>query len=109
MTKMTRKYRTLVRCTADLQLGVKMHLIPLGAKLVSVGLITPDQYREIRNRHVSRLERAADLVDSIQVKVQQDPKCFYVFTRILEDINKYDQIMYSPWYDIVYVYESPNI
>jgi hypothetical protein len=90
MTKMTREYRTLVRCTADLQLGVKMELISLGAGLVSAELITPDQYREIRNCHVSRLDRAADLVDLIQVKVQQDPKCFYVFIHILEDVNKYD-------------------
>lgn len=88
---MTREYRTLVRCTADLELGVKMQLIRLGAKLVSAGLITPDENNEARNPYIPLDMRAADLVYLVQVKVQQDPKRFCVFIDILEEIgnNKY--------------------
>ena len=91
MTKITKEYQTLVRCTHDLQLGVKMELISLGAELVSAELITPEQYHEARNLHTPLDVRAADLVEFIQLKVQQDPECFYVFVDILKNTssNKY--------------------
>ena len=75
MTKMTKEYRTLVRCTVDLELAMKMELISLGAELVSAELITPEQYHEARNLHVSREMHAANLVEIVQLKVQQDPEC----------------------------------
>ena len=84
---MSPEYQTLICHTYDLQIAVKMELIPLGAKLVSVKLITLDQYEEIRNLHRPLDIRAADLVYFVQVKVQQDPKCYDVFVAILE--NKY--------------------
>jgi hypothetical protein len=96
MTKITKEYRTLIRRTADLELGVKMHLITLGAELVSKELITPEQYEETRNRLKPLDERAANLIYFVQVKVRQDPEYFYVFVDILEDINKY-------------VYENPKL
>ena len=91
MTKITKEYRTLVRCTVDLELGMKMELISLGAKLVSAELITPEQYHEARNLHISLDVRAANLVYFVQVKVRQDPECFHVFVDILKNtsINKY--------------------
>ena len=85
MTKITKEYQTLIRCTADLQLGVKMDLISLGAELVSAELITPEQYHETRNLHVSREMRAANLVEFVQLKVRQDPECFHVFVDILKN------------------------
>ena len=91
MTKITKEYQTLVRCTRDLQLGVKMELISLGAELVSAELITPEQYHEARNPYISREMRAADLVEFVQLKVKQDPECFHVFIDVLKNtsINKY--------------------
>ena len=88
---MTEEYRTLVHCTVDLELGVKMELISLGAKLVSAELITPEQYHEARNLHIPLGVRAADLIYFVQLKVQQDPKCFHVFVDVLKNtsINKY--------------------
>ena len=88
---MTKEYRTLVQCTADLQLAVKMDLISLGAELVSAELITPEQYHEARNLCIPLGVRAANLVYFVQVKVQQDPECFHVFVDILKNtsINKY--------------------
>ena len=81
------EYRTLVRCTYYLQLAVKLELVPLGAKLVSAELITPDQYEEIRNPYRPREDRAADLIYIVRVKVQQDPQCYDDFVAALE--NKY--------------------
>ena len=94
MTKITEEYQTLIRCTADLQLGVKMELISLGAELVSAELVTPEQYHEARNLHTPLGVRAADLVYFVQRKVQQDPECFHVFVNILKNtsINKYVHI-----------------
>ena len=68
---MSPEYQTLVNHTDDLQLAVKMELVSIGAKLVSAKLITPDQYREVQNSnsYLSREERAANLVDLVQVKV----------------------------------------
>ena len=59
--------------------------------MVSAELITPEQYHETRNLCISREKRAADLIEFIQVKVQQDPECFHVFVDILKNtsINKY--------------------
>ena len=81
------EYRTLVRCTYHLELAVKLELVPLGAKLVSAELITPDQYKEIRNPYRECKNRAADLIYIVQVKVQQDPRCYDEFLAALE--NKY--------------------
>ena len=88
------EYKILVHHTADLQLAVKMHLIDLGGKLVSAGLITPDQYQTIRNRCTPLEERAADLVYFVQVRVQQDPKFYHIFVAILKE-------NYSLYYGIV--------
>ena len=95
MTKITKEYRTLVRCTADLELGVKMELISLGAKLVSAELITPEQYHETRNLCISREVRAANLVEFVQVKVQQDPECFHVFIDVLKNTSIYKYVHVS--------------
>ena len=84
------EYQTLVHCTYDLQLAVKLELVPLGAKLVSVGLITPDQYAEIRNPYRAREDRAADLIYIVQVKVLQNPECYDDFVAVLAVLeNKY--------------------
>ena len=94
---MTKEYQTLIRCTADLQLGIKMELISLGAELVSAELITPEQYHVTRNLHISREVRAANLVEFVQVKVRQDPECFHIFVDVLKNtsINKYVHIEVS--------------
>ena len=86
--EMSPEYQTLVCHTADLQLAVKMELISLGAKLVSVGLITPDQYEKIRNPYRQCESRATDLVCFIQIKVQQHPRWYGVFVNVLKG-NRY--------------------
>ena len=91
---MSAEYRTLIRVTADLQLVVEGQLVTLGAKLVSSELLTTRQYRSIRNVHNQQEIRAADLVEFIQNKVQQNPQCYHTFIAVLEqDRSQYGDIL----------------
>ena len=88
------EYEVLVRHTVDLQVAVKDNLTPLGAQLVAAQIITPDQYREIRNAHRSVNERGADLVGYIQNKVRQDPRHYHTFIGALRsDPSQYGDIL----------------
>ena len=91
---MTKEYRTLVRCTVDLELAVKMELISLGAELVSAELITPEQYHETINLHTPLDVRAANLIYFIQLKVRQDSECFHVFIDVLKNTSINNSSMY---------------
>ena len=85
------EYRTLLRLTGYIELTVKDHLIDIGGKLVESELITPAQYKEIRNTHNPVDSRAADLVGFVQGKVQQNPKHYHTFI----DVLKSDQSQYG--------------
>ena len=88
------EYEVLIRHTVDLQLAVKENLTPLGAQLVSAQIITPDQYREIRNTHRPVNERGADLVGYIQNKVRQDLRHYDAFIGALKsDLSQYGDIL----------------
>ena len=88
------EYKTLVHLTSALQLAVKTQLTPLGGELVSSGLITPGRYRVLRNSIHTEEDRAADLVQLIQDKVQQNPQCYQVFVSVLEkDRSQYGDIL----------------
>ena len=88
------EYEVLIRHTADLQLAVKENLTHLGARLVTAQIITPEQYREIRNAHRPVNERGADLVGYVQTKVSQDPRHYYIFISALQsDPSQYGDIL----------------
>ena len=88
------EYKTLVHLTRDLQYAVKGDLLDLGAELVAKGLITIDDYEEIRNPRNPRKERAADLVQLVQNKVQQNAQYYHVFKTVLEkDCLQYSDIL----------------
>ena len=88
------EYQVLVHHTVDLQLTVKDNLTLLGAQLVSAQIITPDQYREIRNAQRPVNERGADLVEYVQTKVRQDPLHYYGFIGALRsDLSQYSSIL----------------
>ena len=78
------EYETLVHLTSALQLAVKTQLTPLGGELVSSRLITPGRYHVLRNSMHPEEDRAADLVQLIQDKVQQNPQWYQVFVSALE-------------------------
>ena len=88
------EYEVLVCHTVDLQLAVKDNLTPLGARFVAAEIITPDQYREIRNAHRPVNKRGADLVGYIQNKVHQDPRHYRAFIGALKsDLPQYGDIL----------------
>ena len=88
------EYEVLIRHTVDLQLAVKANLISLGAQLVAVQVITPDQYQEIRNPHLSVNERAADLIGYVQSKVRQSPQHYHAFIDALrKDESEYRDVL----------------
>ena len=88
------EYEVLVRHTVDLQVAVQDNLIPLGARLVSAQIITPDQYAEIKNAHRPVDERGADLVGYVQNKVRQDPRQYHAFIDTLKsDLSQYRNIL----------------
>ena len=88
------EYEVLIRHTTDLQVAVKNNLTLLGAQLVTLQIITPDQYEEIRNRHQPVIERAADLVGYVQNKVRQNPRHYHAFIDALRsDESQYGDIL----------------
>ena len=88
------EYRTLLRLTADIELAVKDHLFEIGGKLVASELLTPSQYKEIRNTHNSVDLRAADLVGYVQTKVEQNSQHYHAFVDVLgRDLAQYNDIL----------------
>ena len=88
------EYKVLIRHTVDLQRAVKDNLTALGAQLVSAEIITPDQYKEIRNADRSVDERGADLVGYVQNKVHQNPWHYQAFLGALQsDLSQYRDIL----------------
>ena len=88
------EYQTLVRHTADLQLAVRENLTRLGGNLVSVMLLNSDQYAKIRSQHNAIEDRAADLVEFLKIKIQQNPDNFRTLTDVLnKDQNEYYYIL----------------
>ena len=88
------EYKVLIRHTVYLQRAVKDNLISLGAELVAAEIITPSQYREIRNTSRPVDERAADLVEYVQNKVYQNPRHYHAFIDILKrDLSQYGDIL----------------
>ena len=73
------EYQVLLHHTIDLQVAVRPNLTLLGAQLVTLQIITPDQYEDIRNVHRSVNERVADLVGYVQNKVRQNPLHYHTF------------------------------
>ena len=94
MAESVKYYEVLIRHTVDFQLAVKENLTPFGAQLVASEIITPDQYREIRNAHRPLNERGADLVGYVQNKVRQDPRYYHAFIGALKsDLSQYGDIL----------------
>ena len=87
------EYEVLIRHTTDLQVAVKDDLTHLGGQLVTAKIITPGQYREIRNPHRPVDERGADLVEYVQNKVRQNPWNYHTFLCVLRsDLSQYSDI-----------------
>ena len=88
------EYKVLIHHTVYLQRAVKDSLISLGAQLVAAEIITPGQYREIRNTSRPVDERGADLVEYVQNKVCQNSQHYQAFLDALRsDQSQYGDIL----------------
>ena len=86
------KQQTMIKCTVALQKAVSNNLVDLSGYLLSDGLITPSNRRELTNQHTAVNHRAAKLVEIIQEKVQLDHTNYNKFIDILK---KADSVYYS--------------
>ena len=88
------EYRTLIELTNDVRLAVRSDLISLSGALLSAGLISPDNDAELRNTVHSEAERAARLVELVQIKVRQNSRHYHTFVDIiLKDQDLYTDIL----------------
>ena len=87
----TPEYLTIVAKTDYLRLALQNDLISIGGSLVACGFISPDQYSRLTNGMFTESERAADLVQWIQNKVQQNAQNYRTFIGVLQQ----DTMQYS--------------
>ena len=88
------EYRTMLALTNDLRLAVKCDLLSLGGQLLAEGLISPDNEDSLRNMMQTEAKRAADCVNLITTKVEEDPQYFHTFFRVLQaDSFQYKSIL----------------
>ena len=81
----TPEYRTMVKCTHVLRTAVQTHLFSLGASLLSEELISTDNDSDIRNTMHSEPERAARLIEILQLQVKLEPQNFHTFRGVLDN------------------------
>ena len=82
------EYRTLITLNEDLILAMKNNVCQLGGVFVSRYLITPDQSSKLRNEHIPKESRTADLVYWIQSKVLESTANYHTFVNVLKLENE---------------------
>ena len=76
---------TIVATTENLCLALQHDLVSIGSALVGHGLISPNQYARLRNKMHSEADRAADLIQWIQEKIQGgDTQIYHTFVEVLQ-------------------------
>ena len=94
MSKNTTEYRILVKATGKLTKAVQNNITSLCVELVANELITPDNQKALRNPNRDAVERAADLVELITDKVEQNSANYHAFVKILkEDAATYKHVL----------------
>jgi hypothetical protein len=78
------EYKTLISLTGELRCAFQSNLVPLSDSLKAEYLISPENASQLRNPMRSEADRAAYLVDIIQIKVQQNAQHYHTFVRVLE-------------------------
>ena len=74
-----------MKCTRVLRTAVQTHLFSLGASLLSEELISTDNDCDIRNTMHSEPERAARLIEILQLQVKLEPQNFHIFLSVLNN------------------------
>ncbi|MCG8625111.1 MAG: hypothetical protein MJE68_24325 [Proteobacteria bacterium] len=71
--------------TGKLTRALKNNITPICADLVANDLITTEQQKNLRNPMHDAIERAADLVQLLTDKVEENPANYHTLIRILGD------------------------
>jgi hypothetical protein len=79
----TPEYNALCDCVPALRISAQANLLSLSGELLAARIISVDKERDLRNRHVDVGDRAAEFVDLVLLKVQEDHKNFNEFMKIL--------------------------
>ena len=87
----TSEYQTIERCTSQLITAVQDDLTKLSSQLLSKGLITVNQSRQLRNKMHTEFDRAAKLVDFVLNKAELNSGCYHTFIECLKEDQKHNQ------------------
>ena len=85
MSHSTPEYLTLIFLTGELRGAVQNDLVPMCDNLVAKYLISPDIASQLRSPMHPKADRAANLIEIIQNKVQQNPQHYHTFIQVLEN------------------------
>lgn len=94
MSRNTAEYRALRKATGKLTRVGKNNITSLCVELFAKDLISADQQRRFRNTNVDALERAADLVQVLTDKVEENSANYYTIVGILgEDRTTFNDVL----------------
>ena len=89
------EYRCLSFHLSSVQYAVSSNLLSLGARLLSLGIISHDTYESLLISSRTMTERAGSLMFYIQQRVRLQPDCYHLFIDVLmEDWDLYDSILH---------------
>ena len=83
MSRNSPEYRSILKATGKLTRALKNNITPICADLVANDLITTEQQKKLRNAKHDAIERAADLVQLLTDKVEENPANYHTLVRIL--------------------------
>ena len=94
MSRNTPEYCSILKATGKLTRALKNNITPICADLVKNNLITTEQQKKLRNAMHDAIERAADLVQLLTDKVEENTANYHTFVRILgEDRATYKDVL----------------
>ena len=94
MSRTTQEYATIKKANPKLLKAVQNNIITLGSELLAEDLISDENYTSLRNENRDVVSRAADLVGYVMNKVEQSPKNYHTFVKILiEDRATYKEVL----------------
>ena len=85
MSRNTPEYRAILKATGKLTKILKNNITPICAELISKDLITLEQQKHLRNPNKDAVDRAADLVELLTDKVEENSANYHALVQILEE------------------------
>ena len=84
-----RELATITHHSSDLRLAVQKNLDDLSLRLAasSPPILTQDNVDEVTNNFVAAPKRATTLVNLINTKVAEDPRCYHALVKVLEEAD----------------------